>query len=122
MGKKMTNPPKIFYVNWFRTDENDEFIWPGFGDNLRVLLWMLKRCKGEIDAQETALGYVPRPEDIDLTDLDITEEDMKKLLNIDKKTWQEEVKGLEEFYSQFDELPAEIEDSLTKLKQGLESM
>jgi phosphoenolpyruvate carboxykinase (GTP) len=122
MGKKMTNPPKIFYVNWFRTDENDEFIWPGFGDNLRVLLWMLKRCKGETEAVETPLGYLPRPEDIELTDLDVSEDDMKKLLEIDKDTWIEEIKGLEEFYSQFDKLPEELTNCLATLKNSLKEM
>lgn len=69
MGKKMTNPPQIFHVNWFRTDENDEFMWPGFGDNLRVILWMLNRCEGSVDAVETPLGYEPKAEDIDTKEL-----------------------------------------------------
>ncbi|NLD11187.1 MAG: phosphoenolpyruvate carboxykinase (GTP), partial [Clostridiales bacterium] len=122
MGKKMTDPPKIFHVNWFRTDEKDEFIWPGFGDNLRVLLWMLARCKGEAEAVETPLGYEPRPEDIDTTDLDLDAEDLKKLLAIDKETWQDEIKGIEEFYSQFDKLPDEINEAFDALKKGVEAL
>ena len=77
MGKKMTNPPRIFHVNWFRTDENDEFLWPGFGDNLRVILWMLHRCKGTVGAVETPLGYEPKPEDIDVEELNITPETLE---------------------------------------------
>lgn len=122
MGKKMTNPPRIFHVNWFRTDENDEFLWPGFGDNLRVILWMLHRCKGTVGAVESPLGYEPRPEDIDLEELDITAEEMEKLLRVDKEAWQSEIKDIEAFYSKFDQLPEELTDSLKELKQGIESL
>lgn len=122
MGKKMTNPPKIFHVNWFRTDENDEFLWPGFGDNLRVLLWMLDRCDGKADAVETPLGYEPKAEDIDVTGLDISPEKIEKLLKVDKEAWKEEVKGIEEFYSQFPWLPKEVRDSFDKLKSEVEKM
>ncbi|MFR7988984.1 MAG: phosphoenolpyruvate carboxykinase (GTP) [Anaerovoracaceae bacterium] len=122
MGKKMTNPPKIFHVNWFRTDENDEFLWPGFGDNLRVLLWMLDRCDGKADAAETPLGYEPKAEDIDVTGLDISPEKIEKLLKVDKEAWKEEIKGIEEFYSQFPWLPKEVRDSFDKLKSEVEKM
>ncbi|SCK02525.1 Phosphoenolpyruvate carboxykinase [GTP] [uncultured Eubacterium sp.] len=122
MGKKMTNPPRIFHVNWFRTDENDEFLWPGFGDNLRVILWMLHRCKGTVGAVESPLGYEPRPEDIDLEELDITAEEMEKLLRVDKEAWQSEIKDIEAFYSKFDQLPEELTDSLKELKQGIENL
>ena len=122
MGKKMTNPPKIFHVNWFRTDENDEFLWPGFGDNLRVLLWMLDRCDGKADAVETPLGYEPKAEDIDVTGLDLSSEKIEKLLKVDKEAWKEEIKGIEEFYSQFPWLPKEVRDSFDKLKSEVEKM
>lgn len=122
MGKKMTNPPKIFHVNWFRTDENDEFLWPGFGDNLRVILWMLHRCKSTVGAMESPLGYEPRPEDLDLEELDITAEEMEKLLRVDKEAWQSEIKDIEAFYSKFDQLPEELTDSLEELKQGIENL
>lgn len=122
MGKKMTNPPKIFHVNWFRTDENDQFLWPGFGDNLRVILWMLHRCKGTVGAMESPLGYEPRPEDLDLEELDITAEEMEKLLRVDKEAWQSEIKDIEAFYSKFDQLPEELTDSLEELKQGIENL
>ena len=74
MGKSIPNPPKIFHVNWFRTDADGHFIWPGFGDNMRVLLWILARCEGKVDARETAIGYVPYAKDINIEGLDITED------------------------------------------------
>ena len=74
MGKRMTKPPKIFHVNWFRTDENGEFLWPGYGENLRVIEWILDRCRGEADAVKTPIGYVPTPDSLDLTGLDISRE------------------------------------------------
>ncbi|MEY8365327.1 phosphoenolpyruvate carboxykinase (GTP) [Anaerovoracaceae bacterium 41-7] len=116
MGKKMTNPPQIFHVNWFRTDENDEFMWPGFGDNLRVILWMLNRCEGSVDAVETPLGYEPKAEDIDTNELDIEPEVLEKLLCVDKEVWKDEIAGIEEFYSQFEWLPEEITENLDRLK------
>lgn len=122
MGKKMTDPPKIFHVNWFRTDENDEFLWPGFGDNLRVILWMLHRCKGTVGAVESPLGYEPRPEDIDVNELNITPEAMEKLMRVDKEAWESESKDIEEFYSKFDQLPKELTDSLDELKKGIENL
>lgn len=122
MGKKMSDPPKIFHVNWFRTDENDEFLWPGFGDNLRVILWMLHRCKGTVGAVESPLGYEPRPEDIDVNELNITPEAMEKLMKVDKEAWESEIKDIEEFYSKFDRLPKELTDSLDELKKGIENL
>ncbi len=119
MGKKMTNPPQIFHVNWFRTDENDEFMWPGFGDNLRVLLWMLDRCDGKAEAVETPLGYEPRPCDIHTEGLDIDEATLEKLLSVDKEIWKDEIKGIEEFYEKFDHLPKEIVENFEILKQKM---
>ncbi len=119
MGKKMTSPPKIFHVNWFRTDENDQFMWPGFGDNLRVILWMLHRCKGSVGAVESPLGYLPKQEDIDINELDITSETLKKILTINKAAWKDEIEEIEEFYSKFDSLPEELTDNLEKLKKGI---
>ncbi len=119
MGKKMTNPPKIFHVNWFRTDENGDFMWPGFGDNLRVILWMLNRCEGSVGAVETPLGFEPKAEDIDTTELDISPETLEKLLRVDKEVWKNEIEGIEKFYSQFDHLPKEITDNFEKLKEEI---
>ena len=106
--------PKIFNVNWFRVDEEGHFIWPGFGDNLRVLEWMLKRCDGEVDAVETAIGYVPKAEDINLEGLDdFSIETLKGILEVDNAKWAKEAEGIEEFYKKFgDKLPAELRAEL----------
>ena len=119
MGKKIPNPPKIFNVNWFRTDENGKFIWPGFGDNLRVLLWILARCNGQVDAVETAIGYVPNPEDIDLEGSGIDLDTLKGLLSIDKDSWTTEVADIEKHLAQFDKLPEEIKNQYEALKKRI---
>lgn len=111
--------PKIFNVNWFRVDEDGHFIWPGFGDNLRVLEWVLKRCDNEVDAVETAIGYVPKPEDINLEGLkDFDEEKLASILKVDNAKWAKEAAGVEEFYKKFgDKLPQELRDELNGLKE-----
>ncbi len=119
MGKKIPNPPKIFNVNWFRTNDEGKFIWPGFGDNLRVLLWILARCNGEADAVESPIGYLPKPEDIDIEGTDIDFETLKGLLSIDKDSWAEEVKDQEAHLAKFDKLPAEITAQYEGLKKRL---
>ncbi len=120
MGKKITNKPRIFNVNWFRTDDEGNFIWPGFGDNLRVLEWILKRCKGEVDAKNVAIGYIPYAKDINVEGLDIDTSVVEDLLSVDKETWLEEVKGIKEFYSQFgDRLPSELNEKLKELEENL---
>ena len=120
MGDKIKNQPKIFNVNWFRTDDEGNFIWPGFGDNLRVLEWIIRRCKNEVGANEVAIGYVPNAEDINIEGLDIDVDTVKELLNVDKATWLEEVKGIKEFYAQFgNKLPKELADELNALEERL---
>lgn len=110
--------PKIFNVNWFRVDEEGHFIWPGFGDNLRVLEWIVKRCEGEVDAVETPIGFVPKPEDINLEGLeDFSIDTLKGILEVDKEKWAKEAAGVEEFYTKFgDKLPAALRDELNTLK------
>ena len=120
MGTKVAKQPKIFNVNWFRTDDEGHFIWPGFGDNLRVLEWILARCEDKVDAVESPIGFLPKAEDINIEGLDITIDTIKELLTVDKANWVEEVKGIEEFYAQFgDRLPKELEEELAKLKAKL---
>ena len=121
MGEKLGDKaPKIFNVNWFRTDDEGHFIWPGFGDNMRVLNWIVNRCKGTADAVETAIGYEPKPEDIDVEGLDVTLETVKDLLSVDKDLWKEEVKGIHEFYGKFgDKLPEELKHQLSVLEENL---
>jgi phosphoenolpyruvate carboxykinase (GTP) len=113
--------PKIFNVNWFRKDDEGNFLWPGFGDNLRVLDWIIDRCEGKVDAQETAIGYLPYAKDINLEGLDMTEADLDKILDVDKDAWEEEFKGVEELYAKFgDKLPTELADELASVKGALE--
>lgn len=120
MGKKIKVKPKIFNVNWFRTDSEGHFIWPGFGDNMRVLDWILKRCEETVDADETAIGYVPKPEDINLEGCSVDEETLKGLLNVDTETWKKEAEGIKEFYKKFgDRLPKELEEELSALESRL---
>ena len=121
MGKKLGDKaPKIFNVNWFRTDDEGNVVWPGFGDNMRVLNWIVDRCEGKADAQETAIGYVPRPEDIDLTDLDMDIETLKSILKVDKDVWEKEAAEIEEHYKKFgDKLPKELKAQLETLKANL---
>ena len=120
MGKKIPNAPKIFHVNWFRTDADGHFIWPGFGDNMRVLMWILDRCDGKVDAVETPIGYVPNAEDIDLTGLDITVDTVRDLLSVDKELWLEDCKAIREFYAQVGErVPAELYEELAALEARL---
>jgi phosphoenolpyruvate carboxykinase (GTP) len=125
MGEKLGDKaPKIFHVNWFRTDDEGHFIWPGFGDNLRVLMWILARCEGKADAVETPIGYEPKPEDINIEGLDITVDTIKDLLSVDKASWLEDIDregtGIEAFYAKFgNKLPAEMRKQLDALKARL---
>lgn len=120
MGKKIKVQPKIFNVNWFRTDSEGHFIWPGFGDNMRVLDWILKRCEETVDADETAIGYVPKPEDINLEGCGVDKETLKGLLNVDTETWKKEAEGIKDFYKKFgDKLPKELNEELEALESRL---
>ena len=121
MGKIIPNAPKIFHVNWFRTDENGNFIWPGFGDNFRVLLWIIKRCEGTIDADLTPIGYVPHAEDIDIEGLEGVDLDtIKGLLSVDNEAWLADVENIKDFYKLVgDSVPAELYDELKGLEERL---
>ena len=115
--------PKIFNVNWFRKDDDGNFLWPGFGDNMRVLEWIIKRCEGKVDAEETAIGFVPKAEDINLEGIEdeVSEAQLKEILSVDNSLWDDEAKGIEEFYSKFgDRLPKALSDELNTLKANLE--
>ena len=122
IGKKIPNPPKIFNVNWFRTDDEGHFIWPGFGDNMRVLMWILARCEGKVDAKETPIGYVPYVKDLDLNGLDIAEDVVEELLNVDRALWKEDAAGIREFYQMVgDRVPAELYEELAELEARLDN-
>ena len=120
MGKKISNPPKIFHVNWFRTDDEGNFIWPGFGDNFRVLLWILARCADKVDAVDTAIGYIPKAEDIDIEELDISRDTIRDLLSVDKGHWLEDIDNIKAFYDKLGKtVPAELREELAKLEENL---
>ena len=120
MEKLVTKPPVIANVNWFRTDDEGHFLWPGFGDNLRVIEWVLRRAFGEVDARETTLGYEPYPEDIDLEGSGVTKETLADLLSVDPELWKAECKGIHEFYAKFgDKLPQRLADELSALEARL---
>ncbi len=121
MGKKAAHLPKIFHVNWFRTDEEGHFIWPGFGDNMRVLLWILDRCAGKVEAKTTAIGYLPYAKDINTEGLDLGEDVLEELLSIDRDSWLADVASIKEFYALIGErLPQTYLDELAALEARLQ--
>ena len=111
--------PKIFCVNWFRKTAEGKWLWPGYGDNSRVLKWVFERCDGEGKAQETAIGYLPTLDAIDRTGTNVTEEDMKELLTVDKDGWKKELETISEHFKKFDRLPAELEAQRKALEERL---
>ena len=121
MGKKIKKLPKIFHTNWFRLDDEGNFMWPGYGDNMRVLEWIIARCEDKLDADVTPIGYVPKPEDINLEGIEdeVSIDTLKALLTVDPALWEEDAKGLEEFYAKFDRMPAEMTAQLAALKDRL---
>ncbi|MCL2365590.1 MAG: phosphoenolpyruvate carboxykinase (GTP) [Oscillospiraceae bacterium] len=128
IGKRLTNPPLIFNVNWFRLDDSGNFIWPGYGENFRVLEWIIRRCKGEVDARETAVGYTPRSRDIDIDEIDyyihpglrFNVEALRAILSVGSVYWKEILAPVKAFYAQFgDHLPQELADELTALESRL---
>ena len=120
MGQRIKKQPKIFHVNWFRTGSDGKFLWPGFGDNLRVLEWILGRVEGTAEAEETPIGYIPKSNSIDLKGLSLDQNKVQELLSIDSQEWLEDLKSQEEFYVQFgDRLPKEIRSELDALRKRL---
>ena len=113
------NLPKIFCVNWFRKTAEGKWLWPGYGDNSRILKWVFERCDGEGKAQETAIGYLPTEDAIDRTGTDVTAEDMKMLLTVDKAGWLTELETINEHFKKFDRLPAELEAQRKALEERL---
>jgi phosphoenolpyruvate carboxykinase (GTP) len=121
MGTKLTNPPAIFHVNWFRKDSDGRFIWPGFGDNVRVLQWMFDRIHGTADARTTPIGYVPTPDSLNLEGLNLAPQTVEQLLYVGKQDWEHEWADQGTFFRQFgDHLPAAISEEHRALKQRLD--
>jgi phosphoenolpyruvate carboxykinase (GTP) len=109
-GRELPNAPRIFGVNWFRKDENGKFMWPGYGDNIRVLKWIVQRTRGKVSAIESPIGWMPRYEDISLEGLeDFTEEKFCKLMSVDREAWKQELLSHEELFEKmYDKIPKEF--------------
>ncbi len=122
MGRRIPSPPRIFFVNWFRVDESGEFLWPGFGENIRVLKWMIDRINGRVGARETPIGLVPNVDDIDVSGLEISRDTLEKLFAIYPRAWMIEAADVEHFYHQFgDRMPQELLDELEALRKRLKA-
>jgi phosphoenolpyruvate carboxykinase (GTP) len=120
VGAKLKSPPQIFHVNWFRQDGAGKFLWPGFGDNLRVLRWMIDRCKGAAKARDTAIGQLPHPQDLDTQGLELAPGALEELLAVDPALWRAEFKGIADYFGEFGTrippaLATELNDSLTRV-------
>ncbi len=121
MGKLLGDKaPRIFNVNWFRTDENGNFMWPGYGENLRVLDWILNRCENSVEARQSEIGLMPFEKDINLDGTDVSDKTLEKLLTVDRDLWKKETENLDEYYKIFGkDLPDEIRNHLETLKRNL---
>jgi phosphoenolpyruvate carboxykinase (GTP) len=121
MGRNIPHPPKIFHVNWFRKDDDGKFLWPGYGENVRVLKWMLERIEGKAAATETPIGIVPTPEALTLDGLDVTRKTMEDLLSVDPAAWSKEHGNVGTFFQKFGErLPVELRDEHRRLGERLQ--
>ena len=120
MGARLEHPPKLFHVNWFRRDAAGRFLWPGYGDNLRVMEWILKRCAGRVGADESAIGYLPRPGDLNLQGVDVSDATMKELLAVQPDAWKREVAEMREYLKEFGaRAPAEMAAELDGIEKRL---
>jgi phosphoenolpyruvate carboxykinase (GTP) len=112
--------PRIYYVNWFRTDENGKFLWPGYGENSRVLKWIFERCEDKAHAIDTPIGRLPLPSDLDTTGLDVSEENLRQLLSVDVDGWLAEVPLIRQHFAKFGtHLPEGMEHELEDLEERL---
>ena len=122
IGKKLKQAPKIFRVNWFLTDDQGKFIWPGFGENMRVLQWVIERCGGKAEAVETPIGHLPGPDSLDLEGLSLTKDDLEKLFEVSREKWLDAAAKQTEFFARFGErLPKEIVEEQKRLVERLET-
>ena len=120
IGAKLARPPRIYHVNWFRRDAQNKFLWPGYGENLRVLEWMLDRCAGNAGAAETPIGRLPRPEDIDTKGLNVGADALKALLSVEPGLWKKEAADLRAYFEQFgSRMPGELLEELKALESRL---
>jgi phosphoenolpyruvate carboxykinase (GTP) len=122
MGKRVTNPPKIFRVNWFQRNERGRFLWPGFGENLRVLRWIVERCKDGGQANETPIGYVPMASSLSGDGLKVPKADLDQLVAVDRAAWESNLKSQSDFFDTFgDHLPAGLREEHRALANRLKA-
>jgi phosphoenolpyruvate carboxykinase (GTP) len=122
VGAKLKSPPQIFHVNWFRQDPQGKFLWPGFGENLRVLRWIIDRCKGTANARDTAIGSVPNPADLDLQGLDVAPASLDELLTVSPALWREEFAGIDKYFGEFgDRMPESLKGELKRALERVHS-
>jgi len=120
MGATLARPPRIYHVNWFRRDAHGKFLWPGYGENLRVLAWMLERCAGRAGATESAVGWLPRPADLDTRGLDVGADALTALLRVDASLWRKELAELREYLGRYGQrLPAALLAELESTERRL---
>jgi phosphoenolpyruvate carboxykinase (GTP) len=120
MGRAIPHPPKIFHVNWFRRGADGKFLWPGYGENVRVLKWILERVNGQGQAEETPIGFVPTKRGLTLDGLNILPENMEQLLHVDAGDWQKEAEEVGTYFNKFgDRLPKQLRDEQTHLAERL---
>jgi phosphoenolpyruvate carboxykinase (GTP) len=120
MEKRASHLPKVFRVNWFRRDERGRFLWPGFGENVRVLKWVIERCRGDGEAEETPIGHVPTPSAIGGKGLDVSEDVLEELLRVDREAWRTNLRNQAEFFAKFeDRLPTGIREEHEALARRL---
>jgi phosphoenolpyruvate carboxykinase (GTP) len=117
---RLRKPPKIFHVNWFRQDSRGRYLWPGYGENLRVLRWIIERCEGQSVATERAIGYLPSAESLDLAGLDVAPESVDALLSVDRTAWLQELDSMEQYFNEFGErIPSQLIRELAEVRQRL---
>ena len=117
---RSTKLPKIFHVNWFRRDSGGRFLWPGYGENLRVLRWMIDRCEDRVGAVEAPIGYLPKPGDIDLEGLDVPNDAIQQLLAVDPAQWRVEMDNIGQYFDEFgDRVPKELRAEHQKILRSL---
>jgi len=122
MAKRATNPPKIFRVNWFQRNERGRFLWPGFGENVRVLRWIIARCKGGGEAEETPIGYVPKASSLSGDGLNIAQSDLDQLVSVDREGWKNNLKSQSDYFDTFgDRLPPGIKEEHKSLANRLKA-
>jgi phosphoenolpyruvate carboxykinase (GTP) len=120
VGKKLEHPPRLFHVNWFRRDSDGKFLWPGFGDNLRVMEWIIKRCAGQVGARESAIGYLPEPADLNLEGADVSEATLRELLTVTPDAWRKEAAEMRAYLEEFGaRAPAEMLAELEGIEKRL---